>query len=269
MFKKIHSIFHPSSHRRKVTDNIPYCDGTGSAVRLIRSTSMYVLGGEQEKVSEPLKKCKSTSSIDSCAYFQPKEEDRAWMYSKTQDFLKYLQDLLALRKKYLDSINNLKSMHMAADSPVSTKSSKSGKKSLPPLPSKESPKASMERKVPQSSSDVREAIAFFDSVIADLDSERWRRVPDMDLPNVDVDFDVATSTSEHSLHSNWILRAPRKYSQDTAQMAKASSQSQGNIQRRTTGSRKRLERHPIYLPKAVEGAYNTLKFKPKTHKKEF
>ncbi|XP_077637540.1 uncharacterized protein C13orf42 homolog [Lonchura striata] len=263
MFKKIHSIFHPNSQRRNVTDDIPYSDGAGSAVRLIRSTSMYVLGGEQEKVSEPLKKCRSTASIDSC--FQPKEEDRDWMYAKTQDCLKYLQDLLALRKKYLENINNLKSMHMAADSPASTRSSKTGKNSFLPLPSKESSKASMETKGPQSSSDVREAIAFFDSVIADLDSERWRRVPGMDLPNVDVDFDVATSTSEHSLHSNWILRAPRRYSQDTAQAAK---QSQRNSQRRTTGSRKRLERHPMYLPKAVEGAYSTLKFKPKTRKKE-
>ncbi|XP_040398703.1 uncharacterized protein C13orf42 homolog [Cygnus olor] len=268
MFKKIHSIFHPNSHRRNVTDDIPYCDGTGSAVRLIRSSSMYVLGGEQEKFSEPLKKCKSTSSIDSC--FQSKEEDRDWMYSKTQDCLKYLQDLLALRKKYLDNINNLKSMRRTADSPTSTKSSKTVKKSFLLLPSKESSKTSMERKiVPQHSSDVREAIAFFDSVIAGLDSERWRRVPDTDWPNVDVDFDVATSTSEHSLHSNWILRAPRRYSQDTAQTAKAANQSQRNSQRRTTGSRKRLERHPMYLPKAVEGAYNTLKFKPKTHKREY
>lgn len=49
---------------------------------------------------------------------------------------------------------------------------------------------SMERrKVPQPNSDVREAIAFFDSVIADLDSERCRRALDMDLPNADVDFD--------------------------------------------------------------------------------
>ncbi|XP_023794016.1 uncharacterized protein C13orf42-like [Cyanistes caeruleus] len=265
MFKKIHSIFHPNSQRRNVTDDIPYCDGAGSAVRLIRSTSMYVLGGEQEKVSEPLKKCRSTSSIDSC--FQTKEEDRDWMYSKTQDCLKYLQDLLALRKKYLENINNLKSMHMAPDSPASTRSSKTGKKSFLPLPSKESPKV-ISKNFCHSSSDVREAIAFFDSVIADLDSGRWRRVPDVDLPNVDVDFDVATSTSEHSLHSNWILRAPRRYSQDTAQAAKAANQSQRNSQRRTTGSRKRLERHPMYLPKAVEGAYNTLKFKPKTRKKE-
>ncbi|XP_051478781.1 uncharacterized protein C13orf42 homolog [Apus apus] len=267
MFKKIHSIFHPNSHRRNVTDDIPYCDGTGSAVRLIRSTSMYILGGEQEKVSEPLKKCKSTSSIESCS--QPKEEERDWVYSKTQDCLKYLQDLLALRKKYLENINNLKYMHTAADSPTSTKSSSTGKKAFLPLPSKESFKVSMERKGLQSSSDIKEAIAFFDSVIADLDSERWRRVPDVGLPNVDVDFDVATSTSEHSLHSNWILRAPRRYSQDTAQTAKAANQSQRNSQRRTTGSRKRLERHPMYLPKAVEGAYSTLKFKPKTHKKEY
>lgn len=135
MFKKIHSIFHPNSHRRHATDDIPYWDGTGSAVRLIRSTSMYVLGDEQEKVSEPLKKCKSTNSIDSCS--QSKEEDREWMYSKTQDCLKYLQDLLALRKKYFDNINKLKSMHMTADSPTSTKSSKTGKKSFLPLSSKE------------------------------------------------------------------------------------------------------------------------------------
>ncbi|XP_026716305.1 uncharacterized protein C13orf42 homolog isoform X2 [Athene cunicularia] len=157
MFKKIHSIFHPNSHRRNVTDDIPYCDGTGSAVRLIRSTSMYILGGEQEKVSEPLKKYRSTTSIDSC--FQTKEEDRDWMYSKTQDCLKYLQDLLALRKKYLDNINKLKSIHMAADSPMSTKSSKTGKKSFFPLPSEESSKASIERKGPQSGSDLLPAQA--------------------------------------------------------------------------------------------------------------
>lgn len=135
MFKKIHSIFHPNSQRRNVTDDIPYCDGTGSAVRLIRSSSMYILGSEQEKVSETLKKSRSTTSIDSC--FQPKEEDKDWMYSKTQDCLKYLQDLLALRKKYLDHISNLKSMRMAAASPAATTSCKTGKKPFLPLPSKE------------------------------------------------------------------------------------------------------------------------------------
>ncbi|XP_026509437.1 uncharacterized protein C13orf42-like [Terrapene carolina triunguis] len=269
MFRKIHSIFHPNSHRRSLADDIPCYDGTGSAVRLIRSTSMYTLGGEQQRLNESLKKCKSTTSIESCAYFQQKEEDRAWMYSKTQHCLQYLQDLLALRKKYLDSINDLKSMNMTSEiSPVSTKSSKTGKKPLHPLPTRHSSKISMEKRVPQSNSDVREAIAFLDSVIADLDAERWQKVPVTDLPNVDVDFDVATSTREHSLHSNWILRAPQRHSQDALQIAEAASQSKRNRQRRTTGSRKRLERYPIYLPKAVEGAFSTLKFKPKSCKKD-
>ncbi|XP_025062978.1 uncharacterized protein C13orf42 homolog [Alligator sinensis] len=266
MFRKIHSIFQPNSHRRNLVDDIPCYDGTSSAVRLIRSTSMYVLGEEQQKLSESLKKCKSTASIDSYVCFEQKEEDRAWMYSKTQDCLKYLQDLLALRKKYLASINDLKSMNATNKiSPVSTKSSKTGKN--PPPSSKQSSKISLEGKVPQPNSDVREAIAYFDSVIAELDTERRRKIPATNLSNADVDFDVATSTSEHSLHSNWILRA-RRHSQDTSQTAKGTNQAQTNSQRTTTGSRKRLERHPMYLPKAVEGAFNTLKFKPKARKKE-
>ncbi|CAM2096069.1 unnamed protein product [Caretta caretta] len=190
MFRKIHSVFHPSSHRRNLSDDIPCYDGIGSAVRLIRSTSMYALGGEQQRLNESLKKCKSTTSIDSCAYFPQKEEDRAWMYSKTQHCLQYLQDLLALRKKYLDSINDLKSMNMTSEiSPVSTKSSKTGERPLHPLPTRHSAKISMEKRVPQPNSDVREAIAFLDSVIADLDAERSQKVPVTDLPNVDVDFD--------------------------------------------------------------------------------
>ncbi|KYO34367.1 hypothetical protein Y1Q_0007638 [Alligator mississippiensis] len=204
---------------------------------------MYVLGEEPQKLSESLKKCKSTASIDSYVYFEQKEEDRAWMYSKTQDCLKYLQDLLALRKKYLASINDLKSMNATNKiSPVSTKSSKTGKN--PPPSSKQSSKISLEGKVPQPNSDVKEAIAYFDSVIAELDTERWRKIPATNLSNADVDFDVATSTSEHSLHSNWILRA-RRHSQDTSQTAKGTNQAQTNSQRTTTGSRKRLERHPI------------------------
>ncbi|XP_050793802.1 uncharacterized protein C13orf42 homolog [Gopherus flavomarginatus] len=285
MFRKIQSIFHPNSHRRSMADDIPCYDGTGSAVRLIRSTSVYTLGGEQQRLNESLKKCKSTTSIESCAYFQQKEEDRAWMYSKTQHCLQYLQDLLALRKKYLDSINDIKSVNMTSEiSPESTKSSKTGKKPLHPLPTRHSSKfyiilnvlisyisvqqISMEKRVPQSNPDVREAIAFLDSVIADLDAERWQKVPVTDLPNADVDFDVATSTRQHSLHSNWILRAPQSRSQDALQIAEAASQSKRNSQRRTTGSRKRLERYPIYLPKAVEGAFSTLKFKPKSCTKD-
>ncbi|KAH0621934.1 hypothetical protein JD844_023685 [Phrynosoma platyrhinos] len=127
MLRKIHSIFHPSSHRRSLSDGIPAYDG--SAVRLIRSTSMYVIGGEEQKFSEPLKKSKSITSFDSVACGQLKEEERAWMYSKTQDCLQYLQDLLALRKKYLESIKDMKSMDRGSQiTPLSTKSSKNRKK---------------------------------------------------------------------------------------------------------------------------------------------
>lgn len=138
MFRKLHSIFHPNSRRRSLSDGIPSYEG--SAVRLIRSTSMYVLGGEEQNFSEPLKKSKSTTSLDSTACLHLKEE-KAWMYSKTQDCLQYLQDLLALRKKYLESIKDLKSIDKAPEiSPVSTKSSKTRKNAPPPI---ESSKASI------------------------------------------------------------------------------------------------------------------------------
>ncbi|XP_054826981.1 uncharacterized protein C13orf42 homolog [Eublepharis macularius] len=262
MIRKIHSIFHPSSRRSSLTDGIPVYDGC--EVRLIRSTSMYVLGGEEQEFCEPLKKCKSTTSIDSAACLQLKEEERAWMYSKTQDCLQYLQDLLALRKKYIENIKDLKSTDKAHEvSPISTKSSKARKKPQAPIPPIQSSKNSTERKTSPLASDVREAIAYFDSVIAELDAERQRKVVVRDYRHADVDFDVITSSREHSLHSNWILRAPRRKSQDTVQASRKASQSKRNSQERTISSRKKLERYPIYLPKAVEGAFNTLKFKPK------
>ncbi|XP_061482039.1 uncharacterized protein C13orf42 homolog [Rhineura floridana] len=268
MFRKIHSIFHPNCRRRSLSDGIPTCDG--SAVRLIRSTSMYVLGGEKHKFSEPMKKSKSTTSLDSVACLQLKEEERAYMYSKTQDCLQYLQDLLALRKKYLENIKDLKSIDRVPEmSPVSTKSSKTRKKPPAPPPPIQSSKISTERKVSQLNSDVIEAIAYFDSIIAELDAERCRKIVVRDhLPHADVDFDVVRSSREHNLHSNWILRAPQRHSQDAVQGGKTTSQSERSSHGRTICSRKKLERYPIYLPKAVEGAFNTLKFKPKMCPKE-
>lgn len=81
---------------------------------------------------------------------------------------------------------------------------------------------------------------------------------------------VATSSREHGLHCNWILRAPRRHSEDMAVHAvhTADGQLRRAAECRTFGTQRRLERHPIYLPKAVEGAFNTLKFKPKACKKE-
>lgn len=124
------------------------------------------------------------------------------------------------------------------------------------------------KKYSQFSTDVAEAIAFFDSIIAELETEKRPRAAEADQPNEDVDYDVATSSREHSLHSNWILRAPRRHSEAMAAHATADSRFRRSTEHRVAGTQRRLERHPIYLPKAVEGAFNTLKFKPKAHKKD-
>ncbi|XP_047408261.1 uncharacterized protein C13orf42 homolog [Sciurus carolinensis] len=268
MFRKIHSIFSSNPQRKAASEN-PYCNGASPAVRLIRSSSMYVVGDHGEKFSESLKKYKSTSSMDSSLYYPPQEEDRAWMYSRTQDCLQYLQELLALRKKYLHSFSDLKSQRAQGVSSTSSKTSKGEKKIFGQFSPKEIKKATS-KKYSQFTADVAEAIAFFDSIIAELDTERAPRAAEADLLNEDVDFDVATSSREHSLHSNWILRAPRRHSEDIAARAGHTSDSQfrRSTERRTIGTQRRLERHPIYLPKAVEGAFNTLKFKPKAHKKD-
>ncbi|XP_070594529.1 uncharacterized protein C13orf42 homolog [Erythrolamprus reginae] len=265
MFRKIHSIFHPNSSRRSLSDGIPAYDG--SPVRLIRSTSMYALRDEDHTLLEPLKKSKSTTSLNSVACLQLKEE-KAWLYSKTQDSLQYLQDLLALRKKYLEGVKDLNALGRRPEiSPLSTKPSATTTTTQAPPPPKRTSKISVDRNGSQFSSDVTEAIAYFDSIIAKLEVERLHKVV-RDHPHVDVDFDIVSSSREHSLHSNWILRAPRRYSQNTSQVEAITSQSKGKVQGRTFSSRKKLQRYPMYLPKAVEGAFNTMKFKPKMCLKE-
>ncbi|XP_060049441.1 uncharacterized protein C13orf42 homolog [Erinaceus europaeus] len=269
MFRKLHSVFHTSPQRKVEVAKSPYYDRAGSGVRLIRSSSMYVVGDHGEKFSESLKKYRSTSSMDTSLYYLQQEGDRAWMYSRTQDCLQYLQELLALRKKYLKSLSELKAHHSHGASSTSSKSSKGAKKALVQHISKETKKAN--KKYSQFSADVAEAMAFFDAIIAELDTEKWPRAAETSAEPLseDVDFDVATSSREHSLHSNWILRAPRRHSEDAATFALHTAEGlfQRNGEYRTLGTQRRLERHPIYLPKAVEGALNTLKFKPKACKK--
>ncbi|XP_042637505.1 uncharacterized protein C13orf42 homolog [Orycteropus afer afer] len=267
MFRKIHSIFSSGPQRKAEAESPYYYGGVSPAVRLIRSSSMYVVGDHGKKFSESLKKYKSTSSMDSSLYYLQHEEDRAWMYSHTQHCLQYLQELLALRKKYLSSLSDLKPCRAQGLSSTSSKSSKGGKKAFMWSTPKEIKKATS-KKYSQFSADVAEAIAFFDSIIAELDTEKRPRTAEADPPNEDVDFDVATSSQEHSLHSNWILRAPRRHSEAIAARAMHTidSQLRRSTERRTIGTPRRLERHPIYLPKAVEGAFNTLKFKPKACK---
>ncbi|XP_075419658.1 uncharacterized protein C13orf42 homolog [Tenrec ecaudatus] len=268
MFRKLHSIF-SSGPERKAEVESQYYGGAGSAVRLLRSSSMYVVGDYGETFSESLKKYKSTSSMDSGLYYSQHEEDRAWMYSRTQDCLQYLQELLALRKKYLSSLHDLKPRHAQGSSSTSSKSSKAGKKAFVQTTPREVKKANP-KKYSQFSADVAEAIAFFDSIISELDTEKRSFTTETDPPNEDVDFDVASSSRNHSLHSNWILRAPRRYSEAIAARVvhPLDVQLRRSAEWRTLSTQRRLERHPIYLPKAVEGAFNTWKFKPKACKKD-
>ncbi|XP_040122918.1 uncharacterized protein C13orf42 homolog [Oryx dammah] len=263
MLRKLHSILHSGPHKKAEAAESPCYHGPSPGVRLIRSSSVYVVGDHGEKFSESLKKYRSAGSMDPSLYYLQQEGDRAWMLSRTQDCLQYLQELLALRKKYLSSLNDLKPSRAPGVSSTSSKSSRGVKNST----AKEMKPKPTPKKYSQFSADVAEAIAFFDSIIAELDTEKRPRAAEVDLQNEDVDFDVATSSREHSLHSNWILRAPRRCSEDIAGHRTA-GQVRRSTERRTIGTQRRLERHPIYLPKAVEGAFSTLKFKPKACKKD-
>ncbi|KAM9319480.1 uncharacterized protein C13orf42 homolog [Gastrophryne carolinensis] len=263
MLRKIQLALHPNSCSRDLVEGGPPYNGTLSPVRLVRSSSMYVIGGGKQNLNESLKKYKSTTNIEETGGCHYKDEDSAWMFAKTQDFLQYLQDLLALRKKYLSSLHNLRCMTGAPEySPKSTKSSKVGKN--PISPESGNCKASKDNEGQHPNGDILDAIAYFDSVIAELDTERKIRTLPSDFKHADVDFDVATSSREHSLHSNWILRAPRR---TAVEITKTSVYSQSWRSSTGTTRVKRIERYPMYFPKAVEGAFNTLKFKPRPKEK--
>ena len=80
---------------------------------------------------------------------------------------------------------------------------------------------------------------------------------------------VASSSAGHDLHSNWVLRVPRvaddseqKVVRDCANESVRKKKNQNG----STSSRLRLQRNPIHLPKVVESAFQTLRFKPKLKK---
>lgn len=81
---------------------------------------------------------------------------------------------------------------------------------------------------------------------------------------------VASSSAEHDLHSNWVLRVPRVTdgSKQTATPACANESVSKKKKKHSesTSSRLHLQRNPIHLPKVVESAFQTLRFKPKLKK---
>ncbi|KAM4595853.1 uncharacterized protein C13orf42 [Polymixia lowei] len=262
MFRKINNVFRPNHHGHKPGDGgfrSTQDYHNACTVRLVRSTSMLVIGEKTQATgSSTLKRSKSSLSIESTTalYYYQRQEDRIWLYSQNQNCLEYLEELVALRRQYTRSVNNLKS-----NNTVSSK-----KKPAPPPPTKD---AQIPRNAPSAPPipNEEDTLQFFDEVIASCDPEPLRK-PHVDDGHADVDFIVATSSSEHDLHSNWVMRVPRVTDESKQKAVHASAK--GSVPKKTTtgstSSRLRLQRNPIHLPKVVESAFQTLRFKPKLKK---
>ncbi|XP_072253730.1 uncharacterized protein C13orf42 [Leuresthes tenuis] len=267
MFRKINNVFRPNHHGHRGRDDggvLPAEHDYHNActVRLVRSTSMLVVGEKtQTAQGSTLKRSKSTVSIESTLYYYQRQEDRIWLYSQNQNCLEYLEALVALRRQYTKSVSDLKSNDAKA-----TASSK--KKPAPQPPSKKEEPISRAKPSTPSVPNEEDTLQFFDSVIASCDSEPLRK-PYKDDGHADVDFIVASSSAGHDLHSNWVLRVPRvaddseqKVVRDCANESVRKKKNQNG----STSSRLRLQRNPIHLPKVVESAFQTLRFKPKLKK---
>ncbi|TMS06637.1 Uncharacterized protein E3U43_016396 [Larimichthys crocea] len=258
MFRKINNVFRPNHHGHRGRD-AGFGGGVRSeqdyhnacTVRLVRSTSMLVVA-EQEHREHRVHPCTTIRG----------HEDRIWLYSQNQNCLEYLEALVALRRQYTKSVSDLKSTDSKA-----TVSSK--KKPAPPPPKTEEPISRAKPSAPPVP-DEEDTLQFFDAVIASCDSEPLRK-PYTDDGHADVDFIVASSSAEHDLHSNWVLRVPRvvdgSEQKAVPDCAKDSSKKKKKKnQSGSTSSRLQLQRNPIHLPKVVQSAFQTLRFKPKLKK---
>ncbi|XP_026151893.1 uncharacterized protein C13orf42 [Mastacembelus armatus] len=261
MFKKINNVFRPNHHGHRQRDGGGFKSKdyhNACTIRLVRSTSMLVVGEKaQTAMGSTLKRSKSTVSIESTLYYYQRQEDRIWLYSQNQNCLEYLEALVALRRQYTKNVSDLKSKDTKA-----TVSSK--KKPAPPAPNKEETISRTKSSVPPVSSE-EDTLQFFDAVIASCDTETLRK-PYTDDGHADVDFIVASSSAEHDLHSNWVLRVPQVMDDSKQKVvhdcANKSVPKKKNLSG-STSSRLRLQRNPIHLPKVVESAFQTLRFKPK------
>ncbi|KAK6485680.1 hypothetical protein HHUSO_G11521 [Huso huso] len=270
MLKKINAVFRPN-HSQKKQDSQAHGGNDKNkacAVRLVRSTSMLIVGETRQKtIVSSLKRSRSSVSIESTAVYFYRQEDRIWLYSRTQDCLQYLEDLMVLRRQYVNSVNNLKTAGKKADLATdSANTSKSKGKPPPPPPPDQHEKVTKAPPVP----DEVDTLEYFDSIVASFDSEKKSKAH-LDDGHADVDFvgkSYPNNTSEHDIHSNWMLRSPRRLSMDESKLKKSEKKSRRNSDGARMGSSKRLERNPIHLPKVVESAFQTVRFKPKIKKKD-
>ncbi|MEQ2283407.1 hypothetical protein AMECASPLE_010871 [Ameca splendens] len=118
MFRKLNNAFRPNHHRTRGRDDVRLQDNYHNActVRLVRSTSMLVVGEKSHSSEEStLKRSKSSVSIESTLYYYQRQEDRIWLYSQNQNCLEYLEALVALRRQYTKSVSDLKSNDARAE----------------------------------------------------------------------------------------------------------------------------------------------------------
>lgn len=111
MFKKINAALRPN-HGHRFRDGFRPKDDyhSASTVKLVRSTSMLLVGESVRTQDSTLKRSVSAVSVESsmALYYYQSREDRVWLYSQNQNCLEYLQELVALRRQYTKSINDLK-----------------------------------------------------------------------------------------------------------------------------------------------------------------
>ncbi|XP_019749974.1 uncharacterized protein c9h13orf42 [Hippocampus comes] len=258
MFRKIAHAFRSNHHWERERDEFGPEYHSACTVKLVRSTSVLVVG-ERTRSCEgaTLKRSKSTLSVESTLYYYHRQEDRVWLHSHEQNCLEYLRALVALRRRYTKSVSDLNN----ADVKAAVSSEKNE-----PLPAR--PKNTVSRATPSAPPvpTVEDTLQFLDEVIASCDSEPQRK-PYLDDGHDDVDFIVASSSAEHDLHSNWVLRVPRVVGDTNSQQEEvhvhANKKKLQKNKSGSTSSRLRLQRNPIHLPKVVESALQTLRFKSK------
>lgn len=131
MFRKIHNVFRPNHHGHKGRDRWSQSEldyHSACTVRLVRSTSMLLVGEQTPKSMSTLKRSKSTVSVESTSYLWQRQEDRMWLSS--QNHLEYLEALMDLRRQYTKSMKDF-----SQDCSKATVTSK--KKRAPPPPKKD------------------------------------------------------------------------------------------------------------------------------------
>ncbi|XP_036395938.1 uncharacterized protein C13orf42 [Megalops cyprinoides] len=268
MFKKMNAVFRPNKGQKCRDGHKLDSYHSAGTVKLVRSTSLLAVGESRQSAGgSTLKRSSSSVMIDVTTplYDYHKHGDRIWLHSQKQDCLQYLEELVALRRQYTNCVNNLNckekkatvsAKKKPAPSPPSSKNAQTAKASgrVSPVPNEE------------------DALEFFDSIIASC-APVPERNPPVDNGHEDVDFIVATSSSEHDLHSNWTLRVPRRVAVSETEL-KEPHWVPNNDRDRTAkkggegGTMRRLQRNPIHLPKVVESTFRTLRLKHTLRKKD-